>query len=98
MASEQIGVRDGDGNTTIESVMSGDKRSSRQGGSKKMSNKQGIGGVISSSNIPTTFLMTVTGRIESAQIFGVEDVYCKYNLAFGSDWSITSVFDLCCCF
>jgi len=90
MAMESsTGIRDLDGNTTVDSVISGDRRS-KQGGKKVSSGgKHGIGGVTSTN--PSTFLMTVTGRIESAQIFGVDDVYCKYNLAFGSDWTISSV-------
>jgi hypothetical protein len=38
-----------------------------------------------------SFLVQVTGRIESAEIFGVNDIYCKYNLAMGGDWVTTSV-------
>ncbi len=84
------GIRDIDGNTTVDSVISGGERRSKQGSKKASSGgKHGIGGATSSA--PSTFLMTVTGRIESAQIFGVDDVYCKYNLAFGSDWTIPSV-------
>src|SRR5690348_6600755 len=37
------------------------------------------------------FLVSVTGRIESAKIFGVNNVYCKYNFVYGPDWQITAV-------
>lgn len=40
---------------------------------------------------PRAFLLQVTGRIESAEIFGANDIYCKYNLAMGGDWAVTSV-------
>lgn len=86
MATSEAHGRDIDANTTVESIMSVDKRSSKQGTSKRITSSKG-----GASINPTTFLMTVTGRIESAEIFGVDDVYCKYNLAFGSDWSITGV-------
>ncbi|OXA58992.1 B9 domain-containing protein 1 [Folsomia candida] len=39
---------------------------------------------------PRAFLLQVTGRIESAEIFGANDIYCKYNLAMGGDWAVTS--------
>jgi hypothetical protein len=48
-------------------------------------------GPSTSSSSDGFFLVSVTGRIESAQIFGVDDVYCKYNLAMGNDWFITAV-------
>jgi len=47
------------------------------------------------SNGNSCFLVSVTGRIESAQIFGVDDVYCKFSLAIGNDWFITAVSYYC---
>jgi hypothetical protein len=38
-----------------------------------------------------SFLLQVTGSIQSAEIFGANDIYCKYNLAMGSDWTVTAV-------
>ena len=37
------------------------------------------------------FLTSVTGSIESARIFGVNNIYCKYNYVYGPDWQITAV-------
>ena len=38
-----------------------------------------------------SFLLAVNGRIETGELFGVNDVYCKYNFSFGPDWQFTSV-------
>lgn len=43
------------------------------------------------SSSSRSFLLQVTGRIESAEICGANDVYCKYNLAMGGDWALASV-------
>jgi len=82
-------TRDIDGNTTFDSMMS----NSGLGGDRKSRHSKDKQVIMSttSSAAPTSFLLSVTGRIESAQIFGVDDVYCKYNLAFSNDWTITSV-------
>jgi len=40
---------------------------------------------------PTQFVLSVTGRVETAEMYGVDDIYCKYNLAYGADWQITAV-------
>ncbi|CAG7828467.1 unnamed protein product [Allacma fusca] len=37
-----------------------------------------------------TFLIAITGSIESGEIFGINDIYCKYNFSYGSDWQITA--------
>jgi hypothetical protein len=43
------------------------------------------------SKTPSSFLLSVTGRVETAEMYGVNDIYCKYNLAYGPDWQITAV-------
>ncbi|ODN01719.1 B9 domain-containing protein 1 [Orchesella cincta] len=78
-------ARDIEGNTTFDSMMS----NSGFGGDRKSRKDKTIMSS-SSSSTSTSFLLSVIGRIETAQIFGVDDVYCKYNLAFGNDWTITS--------
>lgn len=82
--------RDHEGNTTLDSLMSVDRKSRGNRSGKQSTVSSGM--LPPSSSVqPSGFLVSVTGRIESAEIFGVDDVYCKYNLAFGNDWSVTSV-------
>lgn len=42
------------------------------------------------STISSAFLVNITGEIESAQIAGVEHIYCKYCYAHGTDWQIAA--------
>ncbi|KHJ41800.1 B9 protein [Trichuris suis] len=39
---------------------------------------------------PSSFLLLVSGQIESAEFHGVSDVYCRYCFAFGEDWNVVS--------
>ena len=45
----------------------------------------------SSLKAPDSFHVCLTGRVETAEMFGVNDIYCKYSFIYGSDWQITSV-------
>lgn len=65
-------------------MSSGDASSDKEGSLKPK--LKGRGAVS-----PKGFLVQVTGRIESAQIFGANDIYCKYNLAMGGDWAVAAV-------
>lgn len=74
---------DGNGNITLEGW---DKKFPKQSGKESMNS-------FTEPPTPASFLVAVTGRIENAEIFGVDEVYCKYSFAFGNDWSITSGMD-----
>ncbi|CDW53993.1 B9-C2 domain containing protein [Trichuris trichiura] len=53
------------------------------------------------ASYPSSFLLLVSGQIESAEFYGVSDVYCRYCFAFGEDWNVVSgveegLSQLCC--
>mmetsp|Transcript_21252 Transcript_21252/g.36485 ORF Transcript_21252/g.36485 Transcript_21252/m.36485 type:complete len:203 (+) Transcript_21252:18-626(+) len=37
---------------------------------------------------PSHFIMNCTGQIESAYFPGLDNLYCKFNLHFGQDWTV----------
>lgn len=43
------------------------------------------------SRIPFQFILSITGRVEGAEIFGINDIYCKYSVVYGQDWELTGV-------
>uniref|UniRef100_A0A5S6QXM6 B9 domain-containing protein 1 n=1 Tax=Trichuris muris TaxID=70415 RepID=A0A5S6QXM6_TRIMR len=50
---------------------------------------------------PSNFLLLVSGQIESAEFYGISDVYCRYCFAFGEHWNVVSgveegLSQLCC--
>jgi len=42
--------------------------------------------VVSSSS----FLVSVSGQIESAHFIGIDNIYCKYSFKYGNDWTVAS--------
>ncbi|XP_077489575.1 B9 domain-containing protein 1 [Amblyomma americanum] len=36
------------------------------------------------------FMLNVSGQIESAQLTGADDVYCKYCFVHGADWTVAA--------
>jgi len=37
------------------------------------------------------FFLSVTGSIEHAEFYDVNNAYCKYSFHFGPDWSVVAV-------
>jgi B9 domain-containing protein 1 len=38
----------------------------------------------------SSFLVSLSGQIESAQFIGIDNIYCKYCFKYGTDWAIAS--------
>ena len=43
----------------------------------------------------STFMVMITGSIESCQFAGIDELCCKYYFVFGDDWTYLSVCLIC---